>query len=82
MPFGIYRGKKVQLNTPFYTPGAAKKRAVYVMVNGKVKIVRFGDSNMRIKAFSKKHRDSFRARHQCDNAKDISTARYWSCAMW
>jgi len=25
-----YQGKKVTLNKPFYTPGEAKKRAVYV----------------------------------------------------
>ena len=25
---------------------------------------------------------SFRARHNCDTAKDKTTARYWSCYQW
>ena len=31
----------------------------------------------------KERRDNFRARHNCDNAKDKSTARYWACTeLW
>lgn len=40
-----YQGKKVTLNKPFYTPGEAKKRAVYVRnPKGTVIKVRFGRS--------------------------------------
>lgn len=78
----IYRGNRIILYKPFYTPGASKKRAVYVEKDGKIYIVRFGDQNMKIKAYSQKHRDSFNARHKCDTANDISTARYWSCIFW
>lgn len=78
----IYRGKTVTLYQPFLTPGESKKRAVYIEKNGKVYKVRFGDPNMKIKAYSEKHRDSFNARHHCDTAKDISSARYWSCLFW
>jgi hypothetical protein len=45
-----YKGRKVTLNKPFYTPGERKKSAVYVKnPAGKVVIVRFGDPNMEIK---------------------------------
>ena len=31
----------------------------------------------------KERRNNFRARHNCDNAKDKSTARYWACSeLW
>lgn len=82
MKFGFYKGRKVKLNSPFYTPGESKKMAVYVEKNGKVLKVRFGDPNMKNKSYIKKNRDNFRERHRCENATDVSTARYWSCAMW
>jgi hypothetical protein len=78
-----YRGRKVSLNRPFYTPGGPRKRAVYVMNdNGNVIKVGFGDPNMRIKKNIPARRKSFRARHKCDTAKDRTTARYWSCKAW
>lgn len=49
------------------------------------KLIHFGDS--RYEDFTQ-HRDikrkkSFRARHDCDNQKDKSTARYWACGeLW
>ncbi len=27
-------------------------------------------------------RKSFRARHRCASAKDVFSARYWSCKKW
>ena len=79
-----YRGKKVTLNKPFYTPNERKKSAVYVRneKNNVVK-VRFGDPNMTIKKSNPARRKSFRARHKCDTkpAKKTS-ARYWSCKAW
>jgi hypothetical protein len=63
-----YQGRKVTLNKPFLTPNGPKKRSVYVKnEKGNVVKVNFGDPNMRIKAYSPKHRKSFRARHNCDN---------------
>lgn len=76
-------GKKVTLNKPFRTPDGPKKFAVYVKnEKGKVVIVRFGDPNMKIKKNIPERRKSFRARHKCDQAKDKTTPRYWSCKMW
>ena len=79
----VYQGKKVTLNKPFYTPGERKKSAVYVKnPAGKVVIVRFGDPNMRIKKSNPERRKNFRARHNCSEAKDKTTPKYWSCAAW
>jgi len=63
-----YKGKKVTLNKPFYTPGGPKKRSVYVKnEKGNIVKVNFGDPNMKIKKSSPSHRKSFRARHNCEN---------------
>lgn len=78
-----YQGKKVTLNKPFRTPGGPKKFSVYVRnEKGNVVKVNFGDPNMKIKKNIPERRKSFRARHKCDEAKDKTTPRYWSCKMW
>lgn len=78
-----YQGRKVTLNKPFRTPSGPKKFAVYVKnESGNVVIVRFGDPNMSIKKNNPERRKSFRARHNCDTAKDKTTPRYWSCKAW
>ena len=75
-----YRGRKVSLNSPFRTSGGPKKFAVYVKSpSGNVKIVRFGDPNLRVRNNNPGARKSFRARHKCDQKKDKTKAGYWSC---
>jgi hypothetical protein len=75
-----HRGKKVNLNKPFRTPGGPKKFAVYVKSpGGGVKKVTFGDPNLRVRNRNKVAAKSFRARHKCDQKKDRTTAGYWSC---
>ena len=37
---------------------------------------------MEIKRDDPKRRKAFRARHNCDMAKDKTTPKYWSCRMW
>ena len=71
------------LNKPMRDDGD-KKFKVYVKdpTTGKTVTVRFGDPNMEIKRDDPERRSSFRARHDCDNAKDITTPQYWSCKMW
>ena len=73
---------KMACNKPRRTSGGSKKFVVKACKNGKEKIIRFGDPNMRIKKSNPKRRKSFRARHKCDTAKDKFTARYWSCKKW
>jgi hypothetical protein len=78
-----YKGRKVTLNKPFYTPDGPKKRSVYVKNSkGNVVKVNFGDPNMEIKRDIPSHRKSFRARHKCSEKKDRTTPGYWSCKAW
>jgi len=79
----LYQGREVTLDKPFRTPGGPKKFAVYVKNDkGNVIIVRFGDPNMEIKRDDPERRKNYRARHHCAEAKDKTTAEYWSCKMW
>ena len=75
-----YRGRKVTLNSPFRTSCGSKKFGVYVKSpSGNVKIVRFGDPNLRVRNNNPGARKSFRARHKCDQKKDKTKAGYWAC---
>ena len=76
-----YQGRKVTLNKP--TKGDIKKSKVYVKnEKGNVVKVEFGDPNMSIKRDDPEARKNFRARHNCDQKKDKTTAGYWSCKFW
>ena len=78
-----YRGEKFSgYNKPKRTPNGPKKFAVLAKVGDKVRLIRFGDPDMKIKKSDPERRKSFRARHKCDTAKDKLTARYWSCKNW
>jgi len=79
----VYRGERFSgYNKQKRTPGERKKFAVLAKKGNQVKIVRYGDPEMKIKKFIAARRKSFRARHNCDTAKDKFTARYWSCRNW
>ena len=70
-----------ELNNP--TKGDIKKYKVYVKNDkGNVVKVEFGDPNMSIKRDDPEARKAFRARHNCDQKKDKTTAGYWSCKFW
>ena len=78
-----YRGESFAgYNKPKRTSGGSKKFAVLAKKGDEVKLVRFGDPNMTIKKSNPERRRNFRARHNCDTAKDKFTARYWSCKKW
>jgi len=78
-----YRGETFAgFNKPKRTPGKAKKSVVLAKKGSEIKLVRFGDSKMSIKKDQPARRKSFRARHNCDTAKDKFSARYWSCKAW
>ena len=76
------RKDKMKCNKPRRTPDGPKKFVVKACKDGKEKIIRFGDPDMRIKKSNPERRKSFRARHKCKTAKDKFTARYWSCKKW
>lgn len=65
-------------------PGYGKKKFVVNARNaqGKTRVIRFGDAKMEIKRDDPERRSNFRARHNCASAKDILSARYWSCKQW
>lgn len=73
---------RMKCNSPRRTSGGSKKFVVKACKDGKEKIVRFGDPNMKIKKSNPKRRKSFRARHKCDQKKDKFSAGYWSCRKW
>ena len=78
-----YRGERFSgYNRPKRTPGKSKKFAVLAKSGNRVKLVRFGDPNMRIRKSNPARRKSFRARHRCNTAKNKLTARYWACKKW
>ncbi len=85
-----YKGRDVTLNKPIRTPGESKAKKVYVKDpdTGNVKVVRFGDPDMKNKPNDKDARKSFRARHKCDEIEGSDSKkkklkpRYWSCRDW
>lgn len=71
------------VNKPKRTPDGPKKFAVLAKEGDEVKLVRFGDPDMKIKKDQPERRKSFRARHKCDTSKPSKlSARYWSCRNW
>ena len=73
------------LNKPFRLPkGSNKKFGVYVKSKqtGKIVKVTFGDPNLSIKRDDPERKANFRARHNCEDASDKMTPKYWSCSMW
>ena len=79
-----YRGETFSgYNQQKRTPGKNKKFAVLAKKGDQVKLIRYGDPNMKIKKSSPDRRKSFRARHKCDtDPPNKLTARYWSCKKW
>ena len=83
-----YRGRSVKLNKPFRTPNKSKKFGVYVRdrSSGNVRVVRFGDPNMKIKKNIPARQRSFLARmggvlKQVKGQKSLSPA-FWSIRAW
>jgi len=83
-----YKGRSVNLNKPFRTPNQRKRFGVYVKSKstGNVKLVRFGDPNMKIKKNIPARQRSFLARmggvlKQVKGQKTLSPA-YWSIRAW
>ena len=54
-----------------------KKGKVGILVNGKPKLIRFGDASMGHN-YSKEARKSFKARHAKNIAKGPTSAAYWA----
>ena len=83
----IIKGMKMDkiLNKPFRLPkGSNKKFGVYVKSKqtGKIVKVTFGDPELSIKRDDPERKANFRARHNCEDAKDKTSPKYWACSMW
>ena len=92
--FGLYENEEVPLDFPMLTEADKKKKPigkpkrggpkayyVYVKDGDKVKKVTFGSGGLRAKINNPKARRAFAVRHRCAQAKDRTTARYWSCRL-
>lgn len=73
----------LKCNSPKMTPDHPTKKAVVKGCDdGKEKIVRFGAKGYKSN-YSDEARKNFKARHNCDEAKDKLSAKYWACkALW
>lgn len=79
----------IQLNKPFKSKMKYKKYSVYVLKDGKRRLIHFGDKRYqhykdRIGLYShldhndKKRRENYYSRHGEKDIKDKSRAKYWS----
>ncbi len=78
---------KMKCNKPRYirkgeTGHGKQQKVVKACKDGKEKLVKFGDANMRNNSDKPKNKANFRSRHNCDQKKDKMTAGYWSCKDW
>ena len=79
--------RKYGLENPFKSWKKEKKKVVFVKnpETGKIRTIHYGDSNYEdfTTHKDKNRRNSFRARHKCNEAKDKLTKRYWACKdLW
>ena len=76
---------KKKKTPPIGKPKRGGPKAYYVYVRNpktkKIKKVTFGSGGLRAKINNPKARKAFAARHRCSQAKDRTTARYWSCRL-
>lgn len=76
---------KKKKDPPIGKPKRGGPKAYYVYVRNpktkKIKKVTFGSGGLRAKINNPKARKAFAARHRCSQAKDRTTARYWSCRL-
>lgn len=73
---------KMKCNQPMKSDRKGKKRMVKACSGGTEKLIHYGAEGYGHN-YSDAARKSFRARHNCDQAKDKLTARYWACKdLW
>lgn len=73
----LQRNGLKRFNQPIRTNEGGKKGKVGVLVDGRPKLIRFGDSSMGHN-YSAEARKSFKARHSKNIAKGPSSAAYWA----
>ncbi len=69
-------------NRPVPSTRPGKKYMVLACRGGVSKVIHFGAKGYGHN-YSAAARRSFRARHRCDSARDLFSARYWACKyLW
>lgn len=69
-------------NQPKRDVQGGKEFAVAAKEGDKVRLVRFGDPNMKNRSDDPDRRKAFRSRHSCDEPKSKLSPGYWSCKAW
>lgn len=59
-----------------------KKYERTILVDGKERIVHYGDPDMPMRRDEPDRRENFLARHNCDEKKDPTKPGWWSCYDW
>lgn len=73
---------KMKCNVVVTSDRKGKKKMVKTCSEGKEKLIHFGADGYKSN-YSAKARKNFRARHNCENATDKLTPKYWACkALW
>jgi hypothetical protein len=74
--------EKMSCNSPKSSTRPGKKKMVKACDDGKEKLIHYGADGYKHN-YSKEAKKSFRARHDCDNAKDKLSPRFWACRdLW
>src|SRR5210317_399671 len=73
----LQRNNLKGFNKPVRTTEGGKKGKVGIFVDGRPKLIRFGDASMGHN-YSKEARASFKARHGRNIAKGKTSAAYWA----
>ena len=73
----LQRNNLKGFNKPVRTTEGGKKGKVGILVDGRPKLIRFGDSSMGHN-YSEEARASFKARHGRNIAKGKTSAAYWA----
>ena len=77
--------RKRKKDPPIGKPKRGGPKAYYVYVRDpktkRIKKVTFGSGGLKAKIRNPKARKAFAARHRRAQAKDRTTARYWSCRL-
>jgi hypothetical protein len=69
-------------NQPKRDVQSGKEYSVAAKEGNTVRLVRFGDPNMKNRSNEPDRKAAFRSRHSCDEQKSKLSAGYWSCKNW
>lgn len=77
-----YNGVSVQATRRRSSTRDDKKYMRTVMIDGKERLVHYGDPDMPMQRDNKERRANFLSRHSCSEKKDPSKPGFWACYDW